>query len=74
MCCETQLVERAGLENRAQGQRCLLGDPEGEQEEGIGFAATSCPMKNDCKTETSETQGGKVQEAEGKVVVRSSCS
>lgn len=64
MCCEIQHVEKAGLENRAQSQRCLLGDPKGEREEGIGFAATSCPKKNNCKREDSETQRGKVQEAD----------
>lgn len=64
MCCEIQHVEKAGLENRAQSQRCLLGDPKGEQEEGVCFAATSCPEKNNCKRDASETQRGKVQEAE----------
>lgn len=64
MCCEIQRMEKAGLENRAQSQRCLLGDPKGEREEGVSFAATSCPEKNNCKRAASETQRGKIQEAE----------
>lgn len=64
MCCEIQRVEKAGLENRAQSQRCLPGDPKGEWEEGIGSAAPSCLKENNCKREAGETERGKVQEAE----------
>lgn len=64
LCCEIQHIEKFGLESRAQSQGCLFGDPKEEQEEGIGFAATSCPEKNNCKGEASETQKGKLQEAE----------
>lgn len=67
MCCEIQRVEKAGLEKGAQSQRCLPGDPKGEREEGIGFAAPRCPKKRNCKREASETQRGKVREAEVEV-------
>lgn len=56
--------EKVGTENRAQSQRCLLGDPKREWEEGICFAATSCSKKNNCKREASETRRGNVQETE----------
>lgn len=64
MCWEIQRMEKAGIWNRARSQRCLRGDPKGEREEGIGFAATSCPKKNNCRREAGETERGKVQEAE----------
>lgn len=71
MCCEIQHVEKAGLENRAQSQCCLLGDPKGSRRRELALLPQAVQRKITARERPVRHREEKSKRLSWKVMVRS---